>query len=182
MAKLVSTTYGDALFELALEEETLGAMLEEVQTVKGIFQAEKELLRLLDHPQMDKNEKIKLVENIFKGRCSEHMTGFLVLVIEKGRQKDLISIFDYFIHKAKEYEGIGTAYVSSAVPLSEEQKEAVKERLLTLTRYNSFEMEYQVKPELIGGLVIRIEDRVIDSSIRTQLFEMKKSLTKIQLQ
>lgn len=182
MAKLVSTTYGDALFELALEEKNLSAMLEEVQAVKMVFQENEELSRLLDHPQIDKNEKIKLVENIFKGRCSEHMTGFLVLVVEKGRQKDLISIFDYFIHKAKEYEGIGTAHVSSAVPLTEEQKEAIKARLLTLTKYNSFEMEYQVKPELLGGLVIRIEDRVIDSSIRTQLFEMKKTLTKIQLQ
>lgn len=182
MAKLVSTTYGDALFELALEEEKLSVMLEEVQAVKEIFHENEELLQLLAHPQMDKNKKIELVENIFKGRCSEHMTGFLVLVVEKGRQKDLISIFDYFIHKAKEYEGIGTACVSSAVPLSEEQKEAVKKRLLALTKYNSFEMEYQVDPALIGGLVIRIEDRVIDSSIRTKLFEMRKSLTKIQLQ
>lgn len=181
MAKLVSTTYGDALFELALEEKKLPAMLEEVQAVKEVFEENEDLSRLLDHPEVDKDEKIRLVENIFKGRCSDHMTGFLVLVIEKGRQKEFIPIFDYFIHKAKEYEGIGTAHVKSAVPLSEEQKKSVEGRLLALTRYNQFEMDYQVEPELIGGLVIRIEDRVIDSSIRTQLFEMKKSLSKIQL-
>lgn len=181
MAKLVSTTYGDALFELALEENKLPAMLEEVQAVKEVFQENEDLSRLLDHPEVDKDEKIRLVENIFKGRCSDHMTGFLVLVIEKGRQKDFIPIFNYFIHKAKEYEGIGTAHVKSAVPLSEEQRKAIEGRLLALTRYNQFEMDYQVEPELIGGLVIRIEDRVIDSSIRTQLFEMKKSLSKIQL-
>ena len=182
MAKLVSTTYGDALFELALEEDKLAAMLEEVKAVKTVFLENEELSRLLGHPEVDKAEKIKLVENIFKGRCSDDMTGFLVLVVEKGRQKDLISIFDYFIHKAKEYQGIGTAYVSSAIPLTQEQKEAVEERLLSMTRYHQFEMNYQVEPELIGGLVIRIEDRVIDSSIRTQLFEMKKSLSKIQIQ
>lgn len=181
MAKLVSTTYGDALFELALEEKKLPAMLEEVQAVKEVFEENEDLSRLLDHPEVDKDEKIRLVENIFKGRCSDHMTGFLVLVIEKGRQKEFILIFDYFIHKAKEYEGIGTAHVKSAVPLSEEQKKSIEGRLLALTRYNQFEMDYQVESELIGGLVIRIEDRVIDSSIRTQLFEMKKSLSKIQL-
>ena len=181
MAKLVSTTYGDALFELALEEKKLPAMLEEVQAVKEVFEENEDLSRLLDHPEVDKDEKIRLVENIFKGRCSDHMTGFLVLVIEKGRQKEFIPIFHYFIHKAKEYEGIGTAHVKSAVPLSEQQKKSIEGRLLALTRYNQFEMDYQVEPELIGGLVIRIEDRVIDSSIRTQLFEMKKSLSKIQL-
>ncbi|MDO4554385.1 MAG: ATP synthase F1 subunit delta [Lachnospiraceae bacterium] len=182
MAKLVSTTYGDALFELALEENKLEAMLEEVQAVKKIFNENEELGRLLSHPEVDKEEKIHLIENIFKGRCSDDMTGFLVLVLEKGRQKDLDGIFTYFIHKAKEYQGIGTAFVSSAVPLSEEQKKAVEERLLSLTKYHRFEMNYQVEPELIGGLVLRIEDRVIDSSIRTQLLEMKKSLSKIQLQ
>ena len=182
MAKLVSTTYGDALFELALEENKLNAMLEEVSGVKEILLENEELTRVLLHPEVDKNEKIRLIENIFKGRCSDDMIGFLVLVTEKGRQKDLIPIFDYFIHKTKEYQGIGTAHVTSAIPLSDTQKEAVETRLLALTRYERFEMDYQVDPALIGGLVIRIEDRVIDSSIRTQLFEMKKTLTKIQLQ
>lgn len=181
MAKLVSTTYGDALFELALEENKLPAMLEEVQAVREIFLENEELLRLLCHPEIDKRKKIDIVENIFKGKCSDNMMGFLMIVMEKGRQKDFIPIFDYFIHKAKKQEGIGTASVKSAVPLSDEQKKEIEARLLSLTDYHQFEMDYQVAPELIGGLVIRIEDRVIDSSIRTQLFEMKKSLSKIQL-
>jgi F-type H+-transporting ATPase subunit delta len=181
MAKLVSTTYGDALFELALEDNQLRAMLEEVQAVKEVFEQNEELSRLLMHPEVNKAEKIRILENIFQGRCSKDMTGFLVLVVEKGRQKDFIPMFDYFIHKAKEYEGIGTAQVKSAVPLSEEQQAAVEAKLLSLTHYHEFEMNYEVEPELIGGMVIRIEDRVIDSSIRTQLFEMKKSLSKIQL-
>ena len=88
MAKLVSTTYGDALFELALKENKLNAMLEEVSGVKEILLENEELTRVLLHPEVDKNEKIRLIENIFKGRCSDDMTGFLVLVTEKGRQKD----------------------------------------------------------------------------------------------
>ena len=81
MAKLVSTTYGDALFELALEENNLSDVMKEVQAVKEIFAENDELVRLLDHPEVSKDEKIRLVENIFKGRCSDHMTGFLVLLL-----------------------------------------------------------------------------------------------------
>ena len=182
MAKLVSTTYGDALFELALEENNLSDVMKEVQAVQAVFAENEELVRLLDHPEVSKDEKIRLIENIFKGRCSDHMTGFLVLLLEKGRQKDMDSIFDYFIHRSKKHQGIGSAQVSSAIPLSAKQEKEVEERLLALTDYTQFEIEYDVRPELIGGMVIRIEDRVVDSSIRTQLLEMKKSLSKIQIQ
>ena len=83
--------------------------------------------------------------------------------------------------KVKEYKKIGTAYVTSAVELSETQKSQVKERLLATTVYKEFEMNYTVDESLIGGMVIRIGDRVVDSSIKTQLYELKKSLLNVQM-
>lgn len=181
MAKLVSTTYGDALFELALEEGKIREMREEVETLRQIFLKNEELSHILIHPEMDKKAKITLLENIFKGKCSDAMMGFLVLAVEKGRQGDIISIFDYFIKKAKEEEGIGEALVVSAVELTEKGKKTIEDRLLALTPYKSLETKYQVDESLIGGLVIRIGDRVVDSSIQTKLQNMKRALTKIQL-
>ena len=109
------------------------------------------------------------------------MMGFLTTVVEKGRQGDIPAIFEYFITTVKEYKKIGIAYVTSAVPLSEEQKVQVTERLLTTTRYVEFEMNYEVDPSLIGGMIIRIGDRVVDSSIKTQLYELKRQLLDVQL-
>jgi F-type H+-transporting ATPase subunit delta len=109
------------------------------------------------------------------------MMGFLVLTVEKGRYADIPAILDYFIKKAKEAEGIGTATVTSAVELTEKGREVIEARLLELTNYKSFETTYVVDESLIGGLVIRIGDRVVDSSIKTKLQNMKKNLTKIQL-
>lgn len=181
MAKLVSTTYGDALFELALEEGKLQTMRAEVETLRRIFVENEEIGSILSHPELDKNSKIAFMENIFKGKCSDDMMGFLVLAVEKGRHTDIIDIFDYFIKKAKEEEGIGTAIVTSAVELTAKGKEVIEAKLLELTNYKSFETTYVVDESLIGGLVIRIGDRVVDSSIKTKLQNMKKSLTKIQL-
>ena len=65
--------------------------------------------------------------------------------------------------------------------LSEEQKEQIKEKLLATTEYVEFEMSFNVDASLIGGLVIRVGDRVVDSSIRTRIEEMAKELGKIQL-
>ena len=104
-----------------------------------------------------------------------------LIQLEKGRQGDIPAIFEYFITTVKEYKKIGIAYVTSAVPLSEEQKAQVTERLLTTTRYVEFEMNYEVDPSLIGGMIIRIGDRVVDSSIKTQLYELKRQLLDVQL-
>ena len=107
--------------------------------------------------------------------------GFLTIVVEKDRQNDLLPVFDYFIRRVKEFKRIGAASVVSAVELSEEQKERLREKLLASTDYVMFEMDYQVDPALIGGMVIRIGDRVVDSSIRTRLYEMKKELLQLQM-
>ena len=73
------------------------------------------------------------------------------------------------------------AYVTSAIPLSEAQQEQIKQKLLQTTEYVNFEMHYQVEPELIGGMVIRVGDRVVDSSVRSRIETLAKELTNIQL-
>lgn len=181
MAKLVSSTYGEALFELVVEENTIDSVAEEVKAVSASFLENDELSKLLNHPKLSKEEKISIVENIFKGRVSDTMTGFLVLMVEKGRENEMESIFNYFLNKVKEYKNIGVAHVTSAVELSAKQKEDVLAKLLETTKFAEFEMHYSVDASLIGGLVIRIGDRIVDSSIRTRLEGMAKCMQKVQL-
>lgn len=181
MAKLVSKTYGDALFELALEEGKIDSFLEEAKAVSDILLENDSLVKLLNHPKIGKEEKIQVVEEIFKKNMSAEFTGFLVLMVKKDRQKELLSVLHYFIAKVKEYKKIGIAYVTSAVELDAALQKKVEEKLLDTTEYEKFEMHYDVDEELIGGMVIRIGDRIVDSSIKTKLTELSKSLTKIQL-
>ena len=181
MAKLVSKVYGDALFETAMEKGVLSDWYEEVQALRGIFAEHADLAQFLNHPQITKEEKVSVAENIFRGRISEGLLGFLVIVIEKGRQNDILPICDYFIDRVKEYKKIGMVKVTSAVILSDEQKKRVEKRILGTTQYVDLEITYEVDETLLGGLVIRIGDRVVDSSIRAQLDKMKRDLMKIQL-
>ena len=102
-------------------------------------------------------------------------------LVTKERYGSLKAIFAYFTELVRESEGMGTAYVSTAVELTKEQKQAVREKLLQTTSYQSFDVYYHVDPTLIGGMVIRVGDRVVDSSIRTKLEDMKKQLLNIQL-
>lgn len=122
-----------------------------------------------------------MVEKVFRGRVSDDLAEFLKIVVTKERYGSLNAIFAYFTELVRESEGMGTAYVSTAVELTKEQKQAVREKLLQTTSYQSFDVYYHVDPTLIGGMVIRVGDRVVDSSIRTKLEDMKKQLLNIQL-
>ena len=181
MAKLVSKIYGDALFELALEEQRVDSLLTEVTACAEALGENDDLARLMNHPKIVKEEKVQLIEEIFKGRVSMELLGLICMIVEKGHYQELLSVFRYFIELVKEYRNIGTAYVTSAIELSEEQKKAVEERLLETTKYVEFEMHYETDAALIGGMVIRIGDRVVDSSISTKLQNLTRELTKIQL-
>ena len=83
MAKLVSKTYGDALFEAALEDNKLDSMSEEVRAVSAVIAANEDLSKLMDHPQIVKEEKVRIIEEIFGGRVSAELVGLMRMIIEK---------------------------------------------------------------------------------------------------
>lgn len=184
MAKLVSKTYGEALFEIAMEAgegDKAGELMEEIIQVNSILQQNPEFDKLLKHPGIPKQEKVQVVKNVFKERICDELLGFLEVVIQKERYSELPAIFDYFIEKVKEAKKIGVAYVTTAVELNDGQKEQVKDKLLQTTAYETMEMNYNVDAALIGGMVIRINDRVVDSSIRSKLNDLTRQLLQIQL-
>ncbi len=176
MAKLVSKTYGEALFELAMEENKAQDWLEEIKTLQAVLAENPDFDKFMKHPGIPKQEKVQVMENIFKSRISDELIGFLEIVITKERYNELQAIFTYFIDKVKEVQKIGVAYVTTAVELTDAQKDSVCAKLLATTVYETMEMHYAVEPSLIGGMVIRINDRVVDSSIRTKLSNLVKHL------
>lgn len=181
MAKLVSKTYGEALFEIAVEENKTAEMMEEVAGIVKILDENPDFDNLMKHPGISKQDKLQIIKDVFRGKASEELSGFLEIVVSKERYKDLRSIFQYFIDRVKEVSKIGVAYVTTPMELSDAQKKSVEARLLATSAYETMEMYYKVDASLIGGMVIRIGDRVVDSSIRTKLDELTKQLLQIQL-
>ena len=182
MAKLISKTYGEAIFELAVSENRVDALTEEIQTVLQVMEDNPEFSEIMKHPKIIKEEKLQIIETVFKGRVSDELTGFIRLIVEKDRYSQVGEIMQYFLDEVKRLKGIGVAYVTSALPLRDEQRKQVEAKLLETTSFREMEMHYQEDQALIGGMVIRIGDRVADSSIRTKLSHLEQQLLKIQLQ
>lgn len=181
MAKLVSKTYGDALFELATEQNKTDELAKEVELVQTVLAQNPDFSKLMNHPKVGKDEKLQVMKEVFEGRIDKELVGFLRLIVEKDRYAETEAILKYFTDRVKEEKGIGVAYVTSAVKLSEIQKKQIEEKLVETTEYKEMEMNFSIDETLVGGLVIRIGDKVVDSSIKTKLNELTKQLMKIQL-
>ena len=181
MAKLISKTYGEALFELAVEENKVDAFAEEISAILDILKQNPDFVNLLNHPKISKEEKLQVMEEVFGGKVSKEIQGFLNIVVAKERNKELMAIMEYFLDEVKAMKGVGVCYVTTPMELKDAQKEAVVKKLLETTDFKTMEMHYAVDKALIGGMVIRIGDRVVDSSILTKLSNLEAQLLKIQL-
>ncbi len=181
MGKLVSKTYGDALFEVAMEGNLLEEFATQITEIVTVFQENADLTKALEQPKIAKEEKIKMIEEIFTGKIAREILGVMVLLIEKSHFTDIEAVFAYFIEQVKEAQGVGVATVTTAVVLRQEQQQEIEKKLLETTKYTTFEMTYAVDESLIGGMVVRIGDRVVDSSIKTKLYGLSKELKNIQL-
>ena len=109
-------------------------------------------------------------------KCNKY--GLIVILDENLPFEELIKdVEDKFKESAKFFKNAEMAMTIRGRSLTQ----AVKNKLLTTTSYQTFDVYYHVDPTLIGGMVIRVGDRVVDSSIRTKLEDMKKQLLNIQL-
>lgn len=181
MAKLVTKTYADALFQLAVEENKVDEIYNEVIELVAVLDSNEDIAKIMSHPSVDKNEKLKMITEIFTGRVSGEVCGFLHQIVMNNRYEEIDGILKSFIDEIKEYKKIGVAYVSTPTALTDALKAQIEQKLLDTTDYVSMEMNYEIDESLIGGMKIRIGDKVVDSSVSTKLTELAKQLRKIQV-
>ena len=97
MAKLISKTYGDALFEVAAEENKLESHLKEVEAVLDVLKENEEYINIIGYPRIPIEEKKTMIESAFKGKVSDDMVGFLTVIVEKGRFSKIEVFLYYFV-------------------------------------------------------------------------------------
>lgn len=130
--------------------------MEEITEIRKILAENTDFSRFMNHPKILKEEKLEVLENVFRGRIADELTGFLTLIVTNNRYHEIDAILDYFLAEIKSYKGIGIAYVTTASALNSGQQKEVERKLLETTSYQQMEMHYHTDESLIGGMVIRI--------------------------
>lgn len=177
----VTSHYSKALFELGSSHEELKKHLSELKKIVQLSDEETDLGQLFLLPIIDKEEKNKTLRSILKGKIDEKIIEFLCLLIEKDRIQYLKEIVLSYEKLVKKELGIVTVGMSTAVPADPKLKEKIYKKLKDAYPQNEIEIEEQVNPDIIGGMIITIENQMFDNSIRNRLDKLKKDLYQMKV-
>lgn len=172
----IAKEYGTALFSLAMEEGKTEEYAEALRTVLGIFEQNPEYLSLLSGPSIPLGERLSSLREVFASALPVHVLSYLSLLCEKGR----ISCFG---ESAEEYFALlnasrnrSNAVVTSAVSLTDGEKDQLRRKLEAL-RGGTVQMTFSVDPSLLGGVVVEMDGKVLDGSLRHRLREVKEVMS-----
>lgn len=166
--------YAQALFELAVQQD-LNQIETELDELTDLIEENAEVAHLLYHPHISLTEKKAIMDKLFSGSLSDTVRRFLYLLIDKRRENLLLDIKREFKLLADQARNIVEARISSAAPLSKSQEERLHEKLVRFTGKN-VRMVKEVRPELLGGVIVQIGDRVIDGTVAYKLSQIRLSL------
>jgi F-type H+-transporting ATPase subunit delta len=168
----VASRYAKSLLGIALEQNSLEELHNDMQFVNGICNDNHDLVLLLKSPIVRGDKKKAILDAIFGGEVSKVAATFINIILIKKRESLLADIASAFIDTYKNHKNIKTAQVTTAVVLTKEQKEKVVE-LLKSSENASIELNEVVDKEIIGGMILKVGDRQIDESIRRKLTNLE---------
>ncbi len=167
--------YATALLELAKERDEVDEILNDIEYIHNTLEGSRDLVLFLKSPVIKFDDKTEALEKIFFEELEEPTKLFLKLLSRKDRINLLDQITKAFIEKYKEHAGIVTVSVFVAQELSGEQQELLHKNLEQKTQ-KKVDMNITVDKTLKGGMAIRIDDTVIDGTVKHKLQELEESL------
>jgi F-type H+-transporting ATPase subunit delta len=172
----VARRYAKALLIIGKEDGQAETYKEELNTFAGLIAKERELEQAITNPLYNVSDRKKVLQAIIdRVEISKVMKSFLLLLFDKGRISFLSAINEFYQKLADELKGVARASLVSATELPSESIEKIRTTLSKKIGKDII-LEVEHDPNLIGGVVSRIGDLVLDGSIRTQLLNMRESL------
>jgi len=174
----VAKKYSQALFELAVEEGKVVYFNKKLAEFWNIIDKNEELKDILYHPRVKPKDKKKILKKVFGEELPQTLYNFLFLLIDKRREHFFASILKKYKEMVNEDENIIEIEVISAIPLQEEYREKLKNKLNDLLDYEII-LRTKEDPEIIGGLILRVGDYIIDGSIENELNSINEKIMSI---
>src|SRR5687768_7555255 len=168
--------YADAAFEIGRADGTLDTWERDLAALREAL-GDEQLRRLVEHPAIPFAEKEKVLTRVVSGVAREPLS-LALLMIRRGRPGAIDAMVERFGELVRRERGISLAEVRTALPLDDEGRTAIGERLRALTG-DRVEMNEVVDESLIGGVSVRIGDRLYDASVRSRLERLRARLTAV---
>ena len=173
----LALTYAQSLLDLANQQDQTAAVANDLDALEQVIEQNVEFLDLLKSPGISNEERSEALRRIFGGRLSELLGRFLQVMSERGRLGMLPQVLEAFEHLLDQQLGKVEVDVTVAEHLSDSELETVRGRVSKALGKDAVIHQY-VDPEIIGGIVLRVGDQVVDASLRRQLEAMRRKLMK----
>lgn len=169
----ISKEYAAAFFMLASEKEKQEEYGDALKILQDVFAQNPEYPVFLASPSIPLSERLDAIKQAFADRLPEDAVSFLKLLCQRGR-------LDHFSDVAEEYENlldaskrVSGATVTSAVALTDGEKAKLRKKLETISNM-TVSMEYVIDPSLLGGMIVEMDGKVLDGSLKNRLREIKE--------
>lgn len=170
--------YAKSLIDLSVERNQLDEVYKDMQYLQAVCKASREFVVLLKSPVIPKDKKNSALTAVTSGKISELTAAFNKLLINKNREFYLPEIVNAFIDQYNAIKGIHRVKLTTAVPVSEEVKKSIVNKMTAENSLQHIELESVVKEELIGGFILEFNNNLVDASIQRDLRDLKAQFDK----
>jgi F-type H+-transporting ATPase subunit delta len=170
----VASRYAKSLIELAEEKGVLEEVQADMQLLKSVISNNRDFELLLLNPVVKSDKKLNVLTQVFTGKVQPMTLLFFKIVAQKSRESVLLYIAKEFEKQYNELKGIQVVKITSATPLLLSDREVLISKLAAETG-KTIQLEETVDPTLIGGFVLRVGDKQIDSTVKNKLRRLKNN-------
>lgn len=168
--------YADSLIKVGKDGVmTYENILNDLNTLKEITSSSDELVRVMENPSISIKDKYDIIDSVFANQISDKTINFLKILIDKKRFNELGQIIQCFSNEVDDINNIKRVEVVSAVELSDDRKQKLTDKLQTKLK-KQVNINWVLDEDIIGGLIIKIDDDVIDNSLKNKLENLSKNI------
>ena len=179
MAREATRGYAQALFSVAQAEDALEDVQDELFRFARALDQENQLRETLTDPALPVERKKAVLQDILGTTASPHTVSIIGFLVEQGKARDLTAIVDELVALASEHRDAAVAEVRTAVQLDDRQRDELAKALEQATG-KKVELKVVVDPSILGGVIARVGDQVIDGSIKRRLELARDQLSEVQ--
>jgi F-type H+-transporting ATPase subunit delta len=173
----IAQPYAQALMSVAESKNQTEQFGEDVRSLLNLLQNSPELQSFVGNPFVEPDKKKAVINEVVGESTNSNLRNFLMLLVDRRRILLLEPICEQYITLLRQKNQTVLAEISSAVPLSQEQEQAIREKVIAMTNARQVDLETKIDRDLIGGVIIKVGSQVIDASLRSQLRRLSLRLS-----
>jgi len=179
VSRAVARVYAQALLDLGERGGSLSRIVDDLHAVAQVYEKDAAFRAFFTSPRIEPARKKRALDAAWKGKLGREVQGLLHVLVDKRREPVLDNIVDEFDRFRDLREGRIHVHVTAARPLEARERAEVERRLAKATG-KSPKLHERVDERLIGGLVVKVGDRVLDGSLRRRLERLRRTMTAVQ--